>query len=261
MQKRSREIGVRPVPCRHARRGDEPTESAAFSLTMSTRILLGLVVAALLLSGCGGGSSDTSDSTAATSGAAGSAGGTDGPGSKKSPSASQPTGEPAPKASPQKRREAPVVNLSMQSPSANVTPNGLEFLPARYTCDGENTSPALRWQGVPQETAELILFTMDLQPVEGKLFFNWAVAGLSPELEEIEAGKLPEGAIVGRNSFGEEAYEICPDGEGEKTYIFALFALPKSLSPSPGFEPFALRKEANLAFKDPAILALRYTQG
>jgi phosphatidylethanolamine-binding protein (PEBP) family uncharacterized protein len=197
------------------------------------RFLLVLVIAVLLLTGCGGGSSDTSSST----------------------------GEPTPKASQQRPSEAPVVDLSLQSPSARTTAADLTFLPAQYTCDGENTSPALRWQGVPQGTAELVLFTMDLQPVEGKIFFDWAVAGLSPELKGIEAGKLPEGAVVGRNSFGKMDYEICPDGEGEKTYIFTIFALPKSLSPSPGFEPLALRKAATLASAPTSTLALRYAHG
>jgi hypothetical protein len=150
--------------------------------------------------------------------------------------------------------------MTLQSPSSQSSPGGPQALPAEFTCDGKNASPALSWRGVPQGTAELVLFAMNVQPVEGKLFFDWAVAGLSPELEEIEAGKLPKGAVAGRNSFGKTGYEICPEGSGEN-YIFTLFALPKKLSPSQGFEPLALRKAVAEASGNAGLLALSYTRG
>ncbi len=133
-------------------------------------------------------------------------------------------------------------------------------MPAEYGCDGKNTSPALRWQGVPQGTAELVLFVMNAQPAGGQLFFDWAVAGLSPELEEIEAGKLPKGAVVGRNSFGKTGYEICPEGSGE-TYVLTLFALPKKLSPSQGFDPLDLRKAVAGTSGNVGLVALSYARG
>ena len=172
----------------------------------------------------------------------------------------QPTGAPEPGITPEQRRNATVASLTLQSPSSQSSGGGPQALPAEYTCDGKGTSPALRWQGVPQGTAELVLFAMNVQPVDGKLFFDWAVAGLSPELEEIEAGKLPKGAVAGRNSFGKAGYEICPEGSGE-TYIFTVFALPKKLAPSQGFEPMALRKEVAEASGSAGLLALGYTRG
>jgi phosphatidylethanolamine-binding protein (PEBP) family uncharacterized protein len=250
--------------------------------TASARALLALAVAALLLAGCGGESSETSSSTAASTAAAdeadsgsgapsaadvAAAGGSEAPqseqpspGDRQGPPVPQPAGPEAPKITPKQRREATVVNMSLQSPSSVPSSAGPSALPAEYTCDGKNTSPALRWQGVPQGTAELVLFAMNLQPVGGELFFDWAVAGLGPELEEIEAGKLPKGAVVGRNSFGKTGYEICPE-DGSETYMFALFALPKKLSPAQGFDPFALRKAMHGAAGDGGLLALSYTRG
>lgn len=264
--------------------------------TASARALLALAVgAAFLFAGCGGGSSsDTSTSTAATDGAAASRGtdpATAGPNSadngranapqagstaaaggsgaaggqpsagKHGPSVPQPSGPEAPKITPQQRREATVANMILQSPSATgAAAAGAQALPAQYTCDGKNTSPALRWQGVPEGTAELVLFAMNIRPVEGKLFFDWAVAGLDPGLEEIPAGKLPKGAVLGRNGFGKAAYEICPEGSGEN-YIFTLFALPKALSPSQGFDPTALRKAVLGVSGSAGLLGLSYTRG
>jgi phosphatidylethanolamine-binding protein (PEBP) family uncharacterized protein len=83
---------------------------------------------------------------------------------------------------------------------------------------------------------------------------------LGPELDAIEAGKLPKGAVAGRNSFGKNGYEICPESGGE-TYMFTLFALPEKLSPAQGFDPVALRKEVLDASGNVGILALNYLRG
>jgi phosphatidylethanolamine-binding protein (PEBP) family uncharacterized protein len=261
-----------------------------FARTASAGVSLALAVAALGLAGCGGGSSEGEGSTAASAGAgsnpggeaksaAGTGSGASAPsardatgaggstaeggqsaGGKSNPSLPPPTATPAPKITPEQRREATVANMTLESPSGLPSAGGPEALSAQHTCDGRNVSPALRWQGVPQGTAELALFAMNVQPVEGKLFFDWAVAGLDPELEEIEAGKLPRGAVVGRNSFGQTGYEICPE-DGSETYIFTLFALPKKLSHAQGFDPFALRKAMHGAAGGGGLLALSYTRG
>lgn len=260
---------------------------------MSARVLLALTVVALALAGCGGGSSNTSssgtsssgttDSDSSSSGTAGSSdasGGSsaDAPpaknvtggdsaaggehpasGAKQGPSVPLPKGEPEPGITPEQRREATVASMTLESPSSRASSGGPPALPAQYTCDGKNTSPALRWQGIPEGTAELALLAMNVQPVDGELFFDWAVAGLSPELEEIDAGKLPQGAIVGRNSFGKTGYEICPEGGGE-TYMFMLLALPKRLLPAQGFDPLAFRNAALEISGNAGLLALSYVR-
>ncbi len=270
---------------------------AKLAKTTSARLFLALVVSALVLAGCGGGSSSDSSSSEASGGAGssseassaatangaggeagagtakaeGGAGGSGGDasgsegesnstGGKHGPRIAQPKGAPEPGITPQQKREATVADMVLQSPSVQPSAAGPPAMPALYTCDGKNLSPALQWQGVPPGTAELALFAMSIQPVEEKLFFDWAVAGLSPDLTEIEAGKLPKGAVVGRNSSGKVGYEICPPGEGE-TYMFALFAVPKKLSPSKGFEPLALRKEVLDTSGDVGLMAVGYTRG
>jgi Raf kinase inhibitor-like YbhB/YbcL family protein len=150
-----------------------------------------------------------------------------------------------------------VANISLRTSSSPPSAGGPQALPPEFTCDGKNTSPALQWQGVPEGTAELVLFAMNLRPVEGKLFFDWAVGGLSPELDAIEAGKLPKGAVAGRNSFGKSGYGICPES-GSETYMFTLFALPKKLSPAQGFDPLVLRKEVLNTSGNVGLLALSY---
>jgi phosphatidylethanolamine-binding protein (PEBP) family uncharacterized protein len=139
--------------------------------------------------------------------------------------------------------QATVANIALQSPSLPPGAGGVAPLPPAYTCDGTNSWPALSWQGVPAGTAELALFAMNVQPVQGRLFFDWAVAGLDPALTGIEASRLPKGAVVGQNSFGKRGYSICPPPGSPETYIFALYALPKRLSPERGFDPRSFRQQ------------------
>jgi phosphatidylethanolamine-binding protein (PEBP) family uncharacterized protein len=292
-----REIPHRSIPI--AQRRTDKRLLAKLATRTGAGVILALVLAALALAGCGGGSSESSSSTATTADAQGSSGSdgsggangkvagsngtTNGTGGKSrggggasggsssakgsQPSAgakhgakiAQPQGAPEPGITPQQRQEATVASMTLESPSSQSSSAGPQVLPATYTCDGNGTSPALRWQGVPGGTAELVVFAMNTQPVAGKLFFDWAVAGLSPDLSEIEAGKLPKGAVVGRNGFGKAAYEVCPEGGGE-TYVFTVFALPKKLSPAQGFDPSALRREVLGASGNVGLLALSYAR-
>jgi hypothetical protein len=113
---------------------------------------------------------------------------------------------------------------------------------------------------VPPNSAELVLFAMNIQPVEGEIFFDWAVAGIDPSFEGIESGELPSGAVVGRNSFGKSGYSICPSESGE-AYMFALYALPKRLQPKSGFDARALREEVLATSGDVGLLPAVYARG
>jgi phosphatidylethanolamine-binding protein (PEBP) family uncharacterized protein len=149
--------------------------------------------------------------------------------------------------------------MTLTSPSVPPGPGGPAPLPAAYTCDGAGGWPALAWSGVPAGSAELILYAMNIAPVGGKLFVDWAVAGIDPALSGIEPSKLPKGTTVGTNSFGKRGYEICP--EGSETYVFAVYALPRALSPRPGFDARELRKEILDVSGNVGLLAVAYSRG
>jgi phosphatidylethanolamine-binding protein (PEBP) family uncharacterized protein len=260
----------------------------------SAGLCLALVPAVLLLlSGCGGGSSADTNTTASSATTAandnpatapaspGASGGQSGatpktdkasaggqaaaPKSASAPGAQGATEKHGPRIATPKgpREQAPtpaevseltVADMHLASPSL---PAGAP-LTATYTCDGEGKWPALSWGGVPTGTAELILYAMNAQPVGGKLFVDWAVAGLDPGLTGIEAAKLPKGAVVGTNSFGKRGYEICP--EGSEIYIFAVYALPRALSPEPGFDARELRRAVLDVSGNVGLLSLTYSR-
>jgi len=262
----------------------------------SAGLCLALVLAGLLLGGCGGGSSDPEstgaskgstqataqkDGTATPAGSAESAdqkqagqpgqGGTEpddstaaaagqaSQGKKHGPPIAQPKGPREQAPTPAESASATVADMSLSSPSVPAGPGGPPPLPAAYTCDGQGSWPSLSWNGIPAGTTELVLYAMNVAPVAGKLFVDWAVAGIDPALTGIEAGKLPKGAVVGTNSFGKRGYEICP--EGSETYIFAVYALPRSLSASPGFDARELRQEVLDVSGNVGLFPVTYTRG
>lgn len=263
----------------------------------SARVVLALAAAALVLGGCGssedsasskgttaqaqapaagpsgaspvgGGSSkgqevpssaqDPGVSSPSTPNAKGSAVAQDG--QKHGPRIAAPKGPPEQAPSPKQVANATVADISLQSPALVASDGHLGRLAATYTCDGNGGWPALHWGGVPADSKELVLFVMNVQPIEEKIFFDWALAGIDPGLSEISAGELPKGVISGTNGFGKRGYEICPSGPGE-TYMLALYALPRSLSPKPGFDPLAFRQEVLDASGDVGLLPGVYERG
>jgi phosphatidylethanolamine-binding protein (PEBP) family uncharacterized protein len=224
--------------------------------------------AAVSPQGAGAGAGSKADPTS-SAGAAGNASGSDhsgsnaadgGQGQKHGPRIATPKGPTEQAPTPKQVASATVADMSLQSPAILAANGSPGQLAATYTCDGNDSWPKLRWSGVPDGTAELILYAMSVQPVEEQLFVDWAVAGLDPSLEGIEAGQLPKGAIVGTNGFGKRGYDICPSGTGE-IYMFAIYALPQSLAPAKGFDARELRRQILAVSGNVGLLPAVYARG
>lgn len=101
-----------------------------------------------------------------------------------------------------------------------------EPIPSEFTCDGLDQQPLLAWTGTPDGTAELALVMHD--PDAGG-FVHWVVAAIPADATEL-GGDLPEGAVAGRNDFGEAGYlGPCPPS-GDHGYLFTLYALSAPLA-------------------------------
>jgi phosphatidylethanolamine-binding protein (PEBP) family uncharacterized protein len=148
-----------------------------------------------------------------------------------------------------------VAEIGLTSP---VVPHLNAAIPARYTCDGANTPLPLRWSGIPAGTKELMLDIIKFSPVNGKLFYAWAVSGLKPTTHGITDGKLPDGAIPATNSTGQRTYSLCPPKGSAESYVAVLFALPHRLAAKPGFDPAQLRHEAEATADFQGQLAFTY---
>jgi phosphatidylethanolamine-binding protein (PEBP) family uncharacterized protein len=185
-----------------------------------------LLTVGLLLAGCGGSSSTTQSSTAQTT-------------SAKAP----PTTQAAP-TTPAPEGAAPEVSLKA---ALRVPLHGEEnLIDSKYTCDGADVSPPLQWTGVPASAAEVGVFAVDLQPVHGRLAFDWAVLGLSPKAHGVAEGKLPASAVAGRNSTGKVGYSFCPPrGQSRPEHmIIRIIALKHRLAAKSGFDAEKLFQKA-----------------
>ena len=115
-------------------------------------------------------------------------------------------------------------------------------IPARHSKDGEDLSPALEWNGVPEEAAELALLCEDPDAPRGT-FVHWLVACLDPSLFAIAEDDVPPGAVEGVNDYGDQGYggPRPPVGDDAHRYFFRLFALSEPLGLAPGFSADDLR--------------------
>ena len=113
----------------------------------------------------------------------------------------------------------------------------LGAIPARHTCDAEDTAPPLEWSDVPPNTKTLALIVDDPDAPDPKapktVWVHWVVYNIPPTvtgLEEGAAEKLPGGAHQGLNDWKRARYGgPCPP-IGRHRYFFKLYALDTQLS-------------------------------
>ena len=109
-----------------------------------------------------------------------------------------------------------------------------EMMPAKYTCDGDNISPPLKWEGVPEKARTLALFVVDPDAPGGR-FTHWVLYNLSASAKELPENIPPEKqpasvARHGTNDFKQLGYGgPCPPG-GTHRYLFKLYALDTELA-------------------------------
>lgn len=110
----------------------------------------------------------------------------------------------------------------MKLKSDDFEENG--FIPSRFTCDGEDVSPQLRWEDVPDRVGSFALSMTD-PDAPGGTFTHWLVYNVTKDIRRMERGRLPAGARQVRNDFGTERYGgPCPPS-GTHRYYFRLYAL------------------------------------
>jgi Raf kinase inhibitor-like YbhB/YbcL family protein len=112
-------------------------------------------------------------------------------------------------------------------------------IPAKYTCDGSDISPPLKWGGAPAGTKSFALICDDPDAPAGT-WVHWVLfnirANVSELGEKLEAnGTLPGGAIQGTNSFSKIGYGgPCPPSGKAHRYFFKLYALDTEIALKPG---------------------------
>ena len=100
-----------------------------------------------------------------------------------------------------------------------------EYIPQRYTCEGNEVNPPLNIKGIPEEAQSLVLIVDDPDAPIGT-WDHWIVWNIPP-VEKIEENSVP--GDEGLNDFGKHSYGgPCPPS-GTHRYFFKVYALDTKL--------------------------------
>ena len=111
-------------------------------------------------------------------------------------------------------------------------------IPQRFSCDGDDVSPALSWAGVPEGT-ESFAFIVDDPDAPGGTFVHWVYFNIPSDTTELPEGvptvdRPSQGGVQGQNNFRRTGYGgPCPPG-GTHRYFFNLYALDTTVDLEPG---------------------------
>jgi Raf kinase inhibitor-like YbhB/YbcL family protein len=115
-------------------------------------------------------------------------------------------------------------------------------IPTRYTCDGEDVSPPLRWSDVPDGTRGFVIIMDDPDAPPGT-WVHWVLYDLPADVDHLDEGvpkreKLEggakQGACWGVSSFSRVGYfGPCPPPGKPHRYSFRLYAVDTVLDLPP----------------------------
>jgi len=112
------------------------------------------------------------------------------------------------------------------------------MIPQQYACDGEDTSPPLSWESVPEGTRSIAVIADD-PDAPGGTFVHWVLYDLPANVRELPESlpkeeTPPSGGTQGKNSFGKIGYGgPCPPS-GTHRYFFKVYALNARTNLAPG---------------------------
>ena len=110
-------------------------------------------------------------------------------------------------------------------------------IPAQYTCDGEDKSPPLAWDGIPPGTQSFVLIVDDPDAPDPQAprmtWVHWVLYNLPASCthlaESVQASNVPPGTQEGVNDWKRTGYGgPCPP-VGRHRYFHKLYALDVEL--------------------------------
>lgn len=107
-----------------------------------------------------------------------------------------------------------------------------EVIPSKYTCDGDNISPPLAIDDIPEGTVSLVLIVEDPDVPksvrEDGMWNHWVLFNIPPDTSRIGEGDAPEG-VAGITTSNRLTYGgPCPP-DGEHRYLFRVYALDTTI--------------------------------
>lgn len=101
-----------------------------------------------------------------------------------------------------------------------------DTIPTKYTGEGDDISPPLRWEGVPSGTRSLSLICEDPDAPHGT-WDHWLLYNIPLSISVLAEGlsNLPHGIKSCLNSWGKIGYGGPNPPSGKHRYFFILYAL------------------------------------
>src|SRR5258706_14207920 len=113
-----------------------------------------------------------------------------------------------------------------------------DFIPSKYTCEGENVNPPLTIENIPSGAKSLAVIVDD-PDAPGGTFIHWVIWNIRP-MEMILENAVP--GTEGNNSFRATHYQgPCPP-TGTHRYFFKVYALDTLLDIEQGAKLKTLEK-------------------
>lgn len=113
-----------------------------------------------------------------------------------------------------------------------------EAIPPRHTCDGEDVSPPLAWDGPQDGVAAYALIVEDL---DARGFVHWVLTDLPGDTRGLGEGEGDAVGVPGRNDFARAGWGgPCPP-PGQHRYLFTLYALSEPIEVGDGATADAVR--------------------
>jgi Raf kinase inhibitor-like YbhB/YbcL family protein len=130
-----------------------------------------------------------------------------------------------------------------------------EAIPKKYTSEGQNINPPLKWEGVPPGTKSLALIVDDPDNKQG-VYTIWAVKDIPNEKTSIEEGSIPGVEIT--NSSHNKSYCAPKLYYGTHRYFFRLYALNTEKFEASDLHHFY--KHVEMQKLGEAVLMAKYTK-
>jgi len=99
-----------------------------------------------------------------------------------------------------------------------------KLIPDRYTCEGDDLSPPLVWDNIPEGTESFVL-VMDDPDAPSGTWVHWLLYDIPSRVTGFEEGA--SSGLSGVNSWGRTGYggPCPPHGHGVHRYFFKVYAL------------------------------------
>jgi len=122
-------------------------------------------------------------------------------------------------------------NMTVKVTSPAFEEGGM--IPSKYTADGANISPPLRWEAVPEGTQSIALINDDPDAPMGT-WVHWIMWNIPPDKTELPENippdqKLADGSSQGITDFRRPGYGGPAPPSGTHRYFFKVYALDTKL--------------------------------